>query len=213
MSTINILLVEDQTLTRMGVKMSLHRDGSICRVVAEAGTVKEALAQITSMPDVDVVLLDLMLPDGNGMDVVQRMRQIGSKAKVLVISADTNRDTILKLTDMGISGFVSKYVDGKTLEEAIDSVYHGLDYFGKDIAEIIHAVSTAKAQAEDIFTDRELEIMRMCAKGLNVKQIAEELNISSRTVETHKNNIFKKLGFNSTSELMKYMFEHGIVRD
>ncbi|MCR4681334.1 MAG: response regulator transcription factor [Bacteroidales bacterium] len=213
MSIINILLVEDQTLTRMGMKITLNHEDSDCRIVAEASSVKEALAQLGQLPDLDIVLLDLMLPDGNGIEVIEHMRETGSKAKVLVISADTNRETILKLTELGIGGFISKYADSATLEEAIYSVHNGLEYFGKDIAEVIHAISTAKAQEEDTFTDRELEIMQLCANGLNVKQIAKELNISSRTVETHKNNIFKKLGFSSTAELMKYAFEHGIIRD
>jgi two-component system nitrate/nitrite response regulator NarL len=207
---IKILLVEDQILTRMGMTMALsHRTG--CTIVAEAGSVQEAKNQLKQLQEVDVVLLDLLLPDGNGAEVVQFLQNRGSDVKVLVISANTNKETILKLVDMGIMGFISKYADIPTLVAAIHSVYNGIEYFGQDVSEIIHAVSTAKEHTEDIFTDRELDIVKLCAKGLSVKQIAEELSISTRTVETHKNNIFKKLGFNTTSELIHWVFEHGIV--
>lgn len=210
MNPIKIFLVEDQILTRMGMTMALNGSGQ-CRVVGEASTVEEAKRQFKQMPDVDVLLLDLMLPDGNGAEVVQFLRRRGTDIKVLVISADTNKETILQLVDAGINGFITKYADIPTLLDAINSVYHGIEYFGQDITEIIHAVSTAKATSHEIFTGRELDIVRLCSKGLSVKQIADTLNISTRTVETHKNNIFKKLGFNSTGELINWVFEHGIV--
>ncbi len=213
MSCINILLVEDQTLTRMGISLALNSGSSNCRIVAEAGSVHEAKELLKQLEKVDIVLLDLMLPDGNGTEIVQFLRSRGADTKVLVISADTTRENILQLIDLGIGGFISKFADISTLEAAITSVYSGIEYYGKDITEILHAVSTAKAQALDIFTSRELDIMRYCAKGLSVKQISEELNISTRTVENHKNNIFKKLGFNSTAELINYVFEHGIVHN
>lgn len=207
---IKILLVEDQILTRMGMTMALNpRTG--CSIVAEAGSVQEAKNQLKQLQEVDVVLLDLLLPDGNGSEVVQFLQHRGSDIKVLVISANTNKETILHLVDMGIMGFISKYADIPTLVAAIHSVYNGIEYFGQDVSEIIHTVSTAKEHAENLFTDRELEIVRLCAEGLSVKQIAEALSISARTVETHKNNIFKKLGFNSTGELISWVFEHGIV--
>lgn len=212
MNTINILLVEDQILTRMGMGMALN-DSNGCKIVAEAGSVQEAKQLIKQTPDLQLVLLDLMLPDGNGIEVVQFLRNRGSDLKVLVISADTNKENILQLVELGINGFISKYADIPTLVDAIHSVCNGIDYFGKDISVIIHAVSTAKAPDLDVFTGRELDIVRLCAKGLSVKQIAEALSISTRTVETHKNNIFKKLGFNSTIELMNWVFEHGIIRN
>ena len=212
MTPIKLLLVEDQILTRMGMGMALNPSTG-CTIVAEAGSVQEAKDQLKQLQDVDVVLLDLILPDGNGTEVVQFLQHRGSDVKVLVISANTNKETILQLVDMGVMGFISKYADIPTLVAAIHSVYNGIEFFGQDVSEIIHAVSTAKEHTEDLFTDRELEIVRLCAKGLSVKQIADELSISTRTVETHKNNIFKKLGFNSTSELIRWVFEHGIVRN
>ena len=211
MNTIKILLIEDQILTRMGISMALNGQAG-CQIVAEAGDVAEAKQQLKRYRDIDLVLLDLMLPDGNGEEVVRLLRNRGDQTPVLVISADNNKETILRLTELGVNGFISKYADIPTLSDAIHSVCNGIEYFGRDISEIIHDVSTAKGAGEGFFTGRELEIVQCCAKGLSVKRIAEELHISVRTVETHKNNIFKKLGFNSTGELVSWVFEHGILR-
>lgn len=213
MNPIKILLVEDHVLTRMGTAMVLNNSGTNCKIVAEAGSVKEAKMMLDQHADLDLILLDLMLPDGDGIEVVQYLRSNNLDVKVLVISADTNKNNILQLIQLGISGFISKFSDTDTIVAAIESVCNGMEYFGRDISEIIHAVSTAKNLEEgESFTARELDIMRLCAEGHSVKTIAQELHISNRTVENHKNNIFKKLGFKSTGELIHYVFENGIIR-
>ena len=213
MNPIKILLVEDHILTRMGTTMVLNNSSTSCKVVAEAGSVQEAKLLLDAHLDIDLILLDLMLPDGDGIEVVQYLRSFDTEIKVLVISADTNKNNILQLIQLGISGFISKFSDANTIEAAIESVCNGMEYYGRDISEIIHAVSTAKKIKDgETFTTRELEIMRLCAEGHSVKAIAQELNISHRTVENHKNNIFKKLGFKSTGELIHYVFENGIIR-
>ena len=181
--------------------------------MAEASTIAEAKDILKNQPDIHLVLLDLMLPDGNGSEIVRHIKDNNISCKILIISADTNKQNILNLIDLGIDGFISKFTDTDTLEAAITSVSNGIEFFGKDISEIIHAVSMSKAPQNDIFTAREMEIMRLCAKGYPVKRIADELSISSRTVETHKNNIFKKLGFSSTGEMMNYAFENGIIKN
>lgn len=213
MSTIKILIVEDHVLTRMGTKAALNSSSKNCQIVAEAGSVKEAKDFLKSLPNIDLILLDLILPDGNGIEVVQFLRSRNMDNKVLIISADTDKKNILQLIQLGINGFISKFADISTLEYAIESIINGNDYYGKDISEIIHAVTIAKSPEEDLFTARELEIIRLCAQGLSVKMIADELNIGTRTVENHKNNIFKKMGFNSTGELIYFAFEKGIVQN
>ncbi len=213
MSVTNVLLVEDHVLTRMGTVMAINSNSENFKVVAEAGSIKEAIDILDKNSDIGLVLLDLMLPDGHGIEVVKHLRDTNSPVKVLVLSADTDKNNILQLLEVGIDGFVSKFVDIPTLLDAMDSVCNGLEYYGKDISEIIHAVSLAHASSEELFTNREMEIIRLCSKGHTVKEIANELNISVRTVENHKNNIFKKLGFNTTGELIHYAYEHGIIHN
>ena len=213
MSAVNVLLVEDHVLTRMGMVMAINNNKENYKIIAEVGSVEESIDFLEQNHNVDLVLLDLMLPDGHGIEVIKYLRKINSSAKVLIISADNDKNNILQLMDVGIDGFVSKFVDIPTLFLAMESVCNGLEFYGKDISEIIYAVLTAKTAAEEQFTDRELEIIRLCSKGYMVKEIASELNISNRTVENHKNNIFKKLGFNTTAELIRYSYEHGIIHN
>lgn len=207
-----ILLVEDQTLTRMGMRMALNNKGSDCEIIAETGSVHEAIDIVEQGTPIELVLLDLNLVDGNGKEVVEYIKPRYPDIKFLVISVETSNEVIEQLVNMGVDGFISKYVDVETLKSAIDSVMSGIEYFGKDIAEIIHSINTIKSVQENLFTDRELEIVRLCAEGYHVQVIAEKLCVSKRTVETHKNNIFKKLGFKSTGELIHFAFEHGLTK-
>lgn len=212
MSTTNILLVEDNILIRMGTLMAINSSGEDYKVVAEAGSVSEAKEKIKMHQNINFVLLDLMLPDGYGLEVVNFIKESHPDIKILVLSSDNNKNNILQLLEAGIDGFISKFVDVPTLISAIESVSNGLEYYGKDISEIISTLATAKSSPKSPFTSREEEIIHLCAKGLIAKQIAEELHISSRTVENHKNNIFKKLGFSTTNELIRFAYEHGIIK-
>ncbi|MCQ2283756.1 MAG: response regulator transcription factor [Bacteroidales bacterium] len=207
-----ILLVEDQLLTRMGMKMALNNPETDCEIVAETGSVQEALDIIDQGTPIELILLDLTLTDGSGIEIVKYVKPRYPDIKILVISAETSNEVIENLVGMGIEGFISKYADVPVLLTAIDSVMSGLEYFGKDISEIIHSVKTIRETAEQQFTERELEIIQLCAQGYPARAIAEKLEISKRTVESHKNNIFKKLGFSTTSELIHFAFQHGITK-
>lgn len=208
---INIVLVEDHPLLRMGTKLSIHSTSSNCMVVAEAGSVAQTKEIFQQNIPVDLVLLDIILPDGSGVEIAKHIKLFYPKIKILVLSIDTSEDTLLQLLDIGINGFISKNCQPKELISAIDSVMSGLDYYGKDIAALINDVKVASMKHDDIFTKREMEIVKLCAEGYYVQQIADLLHISTRTVEAHKNNIFKKLGFNSSTELVTYAFRHGLV--
>jgi len=207
----NILLVEDHVLMRMGLRMALNAKGTGCKVVAEVGSVKEAKELYTPDTDIDLIILDILLPDGTGIDVLEHVRSINKDVKVLVISSDTEEKHILQLINLGINGFIEKTSEIPILLDAIHSVMDGFEYFGQEIALIIKKIMTVKESDQKIFTPRELDIVTLCTKGYCVKEIANELNISTRTVETHKNNIFKKLGFNSTGELARYAISQGFV--
>ena len=209
---LKFVIVEDLVLTRIGIKTALKNSSLDCEIVAEASSIKEAKSALKQQHDIDVVLLDLILPDGNGIEIARFLKKRYPETKILVISAETKREHILELVRLGINGFISKFEDLPVIETAIYSVCNGIDYFGKDICEVIHAVSMSKAPKDNLFTAREMEIMHQCAKGHTVKKIAELLCISPRTVDAHKNNIFKKMGFNNTGELINYMYEQGIIR-
>ena len=206
---IKVLVVDDQPLIRMGIGFSLVN--TRYQIAGEASNVEEAVDFLKKHDDFHVVLLDLILPDGSGVDVAETIHQVRPDMKILVVSAETLPEVIVKLMEVGVDGFVSKDVGNDVLVEALDSVMSGKFYFGTDV---MRTIRKAKQMADttSALTKRELEIVRLCAQGLDVRDIANRLYISQRTVEAHKNNIFKKLGVSSTSELVTYAFQQGIMK-
>lgn len=169
---------------------------------------------LESMPEFmpEAVLLDIIMPEMNGLQVAQRLKDEYPDVKILILSAETDEDTVLKAMEIGVDGFISKASQPEEIYNAIETILAGADYFGCDIALILRKITENKKLQDDMFSARELEIIRYCADGMMSKEIAEKLCISARTVEGHKLNIFRKMGISNTAELIKYSIKNGIVR-
>ena len=212
---INTILVDDHALFRLGVKsaiLSEHKD--ICIVgEADSGT---TLFQLLETVTPDIILLDIILPDTTGVEIARRLRKERPSIKILAISAENTTEIVKSMINIGIEGFISKRQGGSSdIAEAIRTIMEGYEYFGSDISPIIYKIFVAKKNAVDAtseFTEREKEIVLLCRDGFLSKEIASRLNISSRTVENHKSNIFKKLGINNTIEMVQYATKNGIIR-
>ena len=205
---IKILLVEDHPLYRVGLHMALSYSGLACVLKSEAENVAQALDYLQHHSDeVDLILLDYFLPDGTGMDVLKVAKQRFPRIKVLLVSGEDNNPELDAMIQAGLNGFVSKDVTPQGLATVITSVFAGKDYFGHDSEEL----SSEGAQKNESLTQRELDIIRLCALGKTSKEIADELFISARTVESHKNKIFNKIGCDSTTEMVNYAFLNGLV--
>ncbi len=205
---IKILLVEDHPLYRVGLHMALSYSGLACVLKSEAENVAQALDFLQHHSDeVDLILLDYFLPDGTGMDVLKVAKQRFPRIKVLLVSGEDNNPELDAMIHEGLNGFVSKDVTPQGLATVITSVFAGKDYFGHDSEEL----SSEGVQKNESLTQRELDIIRLCALGKTSKEIADELFISARTVESHKNKIFNKLGCDSTTEMVNYAFLNGLV--
>lgn len=206
---IRILLVEDHPLYRVGLHMALSYSGLACVLKSEAENVAQALDFLQHHSDeVDLILLDYFLPDGTGMDVLKVAKQRFPRIKVLLVSGEDNNPELDAMIHEGLNGFVSKDVTPQGLATVISSIFEGKDYFGQDSEPILSDVTATK---NDNLTQRELDIIRLCALGKTSKEIADELFISARTVESHKNKIFNKLGCDSTTEMVNYAFLNGLV--
>ena len=205
---IKILLVEDHPLYRVGLHMALSYSGLACVLKSEAENVAQALDYLQHHSDeIDLILLDYFLPDGTGMDVLKVAKQRFPRIKVLLVSGEDNNPELDAMIQAGLNGFVSKDVTPQGLATVITSVFAGKDYFGHDSEEL----SSEGAQKSESLTQRELDIIRLCALGKTSKEIADELFISARTVESHKNKIFNKIGCDSTTEMVNYAFLNGLV--
>lgn len=210
----NIILVDDHSLFRLGIKSALDSKSPDICIVGEAPDGK-TLFDLLQTTTADIVLLDIFLPDMNGVEITRRLRQEYPQIKILIISVENTADIMQVLLEIGIDGFISKQQGtGEELAEAIRTIMSGMEYFGKDIASMIYNIYVSKRKNTGVlieFTEREREIIFLCRDGLQSKEIADRLCISPRTVDAHKNNIFKKLGINSTMEMVQYALKHGII--
>lgn len=207
----NIALLDDHQLVRIGVATTLRNTKHTITIsVATADELFDALHQGRPC---DILLLDILLPGMNGIEVAKRMRNEYPKIKIIVLSVDSREYTLIQLLQIGIDGFVSKRGTQDEVVRAIDSVENGVPFYGRDIAILIRDISDAKLNKQNTaaLTKRELEIIQACCDGLLGKEIAEKLNISLRAVNSHKTNIFNKLGISSSVELVRFSIEHGII--
>jgi len=212
MTKINVIIVDDLMITRLGMKAILEKEKDI-RIAALVESGEQLLAKLKTTP-ADVVLLDIIMPGLGGIETARRLRSDYPAVKILVLSSENSSNTIRELTEIGIEGFISKQKGGEDdeLAKAIRAVACGLEYFGKDITEIIYSIYVAKKQTEQpILTNMELKIINLCREGLSSKLVADRLHIAVRTVDTHKTNIFRKLGINNTLEMVNYALKTGII--
>jgi len=207
---LKIAIIDDHPLFLMGIGMAMmpYYDLNYIRTFSSG---KQFFASVNDFKP-EVVLIDIVMPEMNGLQVAERLRRGYPDVKILVLSAETDETTVLKAMEIGVNGFISKASQPDDLYNAIETIADGADYFGCDISMILKEVASTRKFREDMFSQRELEIIRYCADGLMSKEIAEKLCISARTVEGHKLNIFRKMGISNTAELIKYSIKNGIVR-
>ena len=219
---INILIVEDQPICRLGIRMTLAKSDLDYELLGEATNVAEAVAFLERRgPDTDLILLDYMLPDGTGMDVIQAVKRMGLEAKIVVFSGEAGGATIHQLMEAGgatihqlmeagVNGFMSKSVTPEEIAVVISSVMQGHDYTGEGLmrveADLKDDYETLKS-----LTHREMELITLCATGLNTKQLAEEMNVTPHSIENMKSVVFSKVGVKSTNELILYAFRVGLI--
>lgn len=208
---IDIILVDDHDLFRMGTTMVLGSQPEY-NVVAQAASGEEFFSKLDSLDkEPELALLDIILPDISGVDIARKLRAEHPNIQILMLSAESSEPTILSLTEIGVEGFVSKNAPTDELLTAINTIVNGGTYFAKDIARLIRDVCNSSELHIDL-SEREKLIIRLCCEGLRAKDISDQLNISIRTVESHKTNIFTKLGINNNVALVRYAIRRGILQ-
>lgn len=210
-STITVVVVDDHALFRSGVLGEL--DGYF-EVVGVAGDVDGAIEVITRA-EPDVVLLDVHLPSGNGAAVIAACHSLVA-TRFLCLSVSDSADDVIALVRAGARGYVTKSIDGDDLREAITRVAGGDAVFSPRLAGFVldafSATVTAPVDPElDELTPREAEVMRLLARGYAYKEIARELTISIKTVESHASAVLRKLQLSNRRELARWASERRIV--
>ncbi len=200
---IRILLVDDHRIVRSGVRRVLEETGRF-EVIGEAAGVAEALDQARRLSP-EVVVLDLTLRDGSGLDAIADLRAGG--ARVVILSMQDEPAYARKAFELGAQGYVVKDAADEELAGAIDAVLADRLYVHPTLA-----ARLVMARPEDDLSEREREILRLIALGYTNQEIAGQLFLSVRTIEAHRRHILDKLRLGSRAELVRYAFEHGIVQ-
>jgi DNA-binding NarL/FixJ family response regulator len=217
MPAIRIFLVDDHQLVRDGIKALLMSTNDI-DILGEASTGRECFEKIAVTPP-DILILDISLPDTNGIEITRRITAEYPGMRVLILSMYTNEDFIFNSVKAGAKGYLPKNTSREELLSAIHAIYDGEEFFSDSISRIMLKSYVRKAKEDDVIsqsgpiplTTREIEILKLFAEGFINKEISDHLVISIRTVETHKNHIMKKLELKSTVELIKYAIRNKIV--
>ena len=206
---IKLLLVDDHPLVRDGIRARFESDDLI-EVIGEAQNGQQALDFVQQqLPD--VVLMDVSMPVMNGLEATQHLRNLYPDVPVLILSMHDSREYIQQLVQIGASGYVLKDVGSDELVRAIQTVYQGGSYFSAGVSQMLFQGQLEAAEQKQALTPREETVLRYLAERNSNKEIARQLDISVRTVETHRQNIKQKLDIHTAAGLARYAIEQGLV--
>jgi two-component system, NarL family, response regulator NreC len=211
MDAIRVITVDDHAVVRSGLKLVLESEEGIA-VVAEAGNMREAVFAVRREQP-DVVLMDLVMPGGSGIDATPAVLKEAPDAKVLVLSMQDDPVYVREAFAAGASGYVLKEAADTELVQAVREVAAGGSYVHPALgARLAVAEAEERRRAEeDPLSDREREVLRLLALGHTNQEIAKTLYLSVRTVETHRAHIMQKLRLSSRADLVRYALEQGLL--
>lgn len=207
---IRVLVADDHTIVRRGIVSLLSLAEGI-EVIAEAENGREA-AEKSLLLGPDVVLMDVSMPLLNGLEATERIKKKRPETKVLILSAHDNEEYVAQVVRCGANGYLLKNTSADDLFRAIRAVHGGEDFFGPFVPALMSVPSEGgESRAGTRLTGREREILQLVAEGHHHQQIADLLSISVRTVDTHCNNIMRKLDLHDRASLATYAIKNGIV--
>lgn len=208
-SLLRVLLVDDHTLVLDGLQARLELEGNI-QVIGTATNGLEALERAKELKP-DLVLMDVSMPVLNGLEATKRFKVEQPDIKILMLSMHSDKEYIMSLIQSGANGYVLKDVSSEELVQAINTVHQGGTYFSSGASAVLFSQSASAQTTEEELTKRETAVLIEVANGLSNKEIAQTLDISVRTVETHRQNIKNKLDIQSSAGLVKYAIEHKLI--
>jgi DNA-binding NarL/FixJ family response regulator len=213
----SILIIDDHPMFRDGVK-TIVRSNPAYDITAEAGTCAEGLALARSLQP-DIVIVDISLPDGNGIDLAGEILSYAPNARVLMLSMHSKVEFITMAFQAGVSAYLAKDSSRDQLMQALDTVMAGKQYLDGSLSPRVLSELLSRSDSETRMTDasysrlsrREQQVLRLLAEGMATMAIAERLFISRKTVENHRTNILHKLGIKSPVALVRYAARMGLI--
>ncbi|MGC9469788.1 MAG: response regulator [Anaerolineae bacterium] len=211
---IRVVLAEDHVLVREGIRQFLE-DAEDLEVVGEAGNGAEAVRLVQQL-EPDVALMDINMPQVTGVEATRRIKEHFPKTKVLVLTAYDDDPYIRALFRAGADGYVLKTARAKELVDAVRNVHHGLTALSPEVAtKVVRQITESRRSGAvdqiEALTERELDVLRLVAKGMTNREIGRELDISHRTVQGHLANVYEKLNVNSRTEAVTESLKRGWI--
>lgn len=211
---INLLIADDHAMIRNGLKLVIENQNQFEAEIKEATNGIEALEIIAQHP-LDIILLDITMPEMDGLTVLKKLNSKGIKIPVLILTMHKDEGIIKQAFQLGAIGYILKNSGMEEILKAIRTVEKGERYFGNEIAQMIFSENKqlkerkTAIQFEDNLSKRELQILSLIIKEYSSQEIADELSISKRTIEWHRQNLIAKLHVKSTVGLVKYALQNG----
>lgn len=209
MMSVRVFIVDDHPMVVAGLQALLGQLEHI-EVAGSAANAFDALAFLKEN-EADVVLLDINLPDINGIDLCKRIRKDFPKVRVLGISTFSDRSFISRMIENGASGYLIKSASGEEIFEAIQTVMSGKLYMSLQMEHVLHPSVAIPTGMLPALTKREKEVLQLIAEGLTNNQIADKLYISPLTVDSHRKNLLTKLNVKNTASLIRIAIEQGLL--
>ncbi len=209
-----IILVDDHALLLEGIA-SLLKNIEYISIVGKASSGEEAINLVNEL-NPDVLLMDILMGGMSGIEATRWIKEQSPDVKIILLSSEISEDYVKMAVQAGVDGYLPKDVNRKTLLEAIEKVSSGEKFFAQSVTNIIldafyKGEHTKKPKQSNELSKRENEVLRHVALGKTNAEVADELFISIKTVETHKTNILSKLGLRNTADLVKYAIKHNII--
>ena len=210
MNEIKVIIADDHKLFRNGLEELLRKYDDI-KIIKSVGDGIEFMNCVKNQIDADVVLLDITMPNMDGFQVLKELKTVNTTIKPVIISMYNDGNYIAKCAKMGAYGYLLKNTDESELVLAIRTVSKGKKYFSAEISEKMINFMSTQSISENILSNKETEVLGLLSKGLTTNVIAAKLYVSSRTIETHRGNILKKLEVKNTAELIKKATEMNMI--
>lgn len=209
---LRVVIADDHSVVRQGIRGVLEEIHGL-EVVGEAGDGAQALTMVAELAP-DVVVLDVNMPEKSGLDVTMDLREQAHPARVLILSMHDDPEYVLQAVRAGADGYVLKDVSPAELRDAVQAVHEGRDYFTARVTQQLSVALRAEIEQEQrrtrlgSLTNREREVLLLVAQGLTNREIGDQLQISPRTVETHRERVMGKLRIRTVAGLTRFVVEH-----
>lgn len=214
--SIRIIIADDHPVTRKGLSSVLSEEEDLV-IIGETGDGLSTIREADNL-DPDVIIMDISLPDIDGIEVTRRIKEKSPHIRIIALSIHSTKHYVIEMLKAGASGYLRKECDVKEVVKAIhfvqqDEIYLSPETSSAIARDYLSIVGKKGSSEKELLSPREYEVLKHVAKGKTTKEIADKLHISRKTVETHRTRIMQKLDIHSTAELALYALKKGLIMD